>query len=307
MTVRFGLLGTGYWAAETQGAALAAHPEVDLAAVWGRDPAKAEVLAQRYGARAYGDLDPLLAEVDAVAIALPPQVQGELALRAARAGCHLLLDKPVALSPTVAAEITAEADRRGLAGVVFFTQRFNPAIDDFLTKTAAAGNTNEAQAVVHASMYAPGSPYAESRWRQEEGGLWDLGPHALSVLVPVLGPVVEVMAMAAPRQTTHLLTRHEGGAVGNLSVTVDAALDARCWQVSFCTEEGWREVPAGERSAVAAFGGAIDRLVAGTRPGAPAEPCGLAFGRDVVAVLSAAQTSVREGRAVAVGAELPRR
>mgnify|MGYP001948023311 CR=1 FL=1 len=39
MGLRFGLLGTGYWAAETHAAALRAHPGATLAGVWGRDPA----------------------------------------------------------------------------------------------------------------------------------------------------------------------------------------------------------------------------------------------------------------------------
>ncbi|MEK8169577.1 hypothetical protein NKH77_06515 [Streptomyces sp. M19] len=48
--MRFGLLGTGHWAAATQGAALAAHPDAELVGVWGRDPAKAAALAGRLGA-----------------------------------------------------------------------------------------------------------------------------------------------------------------------------------------------------------------------------------------------------------------
>lgn len=300
MTLRFGLLGTGYWAAETQGVALAAHPDVELVGVWGRDPAKAEVLAERHGARPYRDADALFAEVDAIAIALPPQVQGELALRAARAGCHLLLDKPVALDPQVAADIAAETERRGRAGLVFFTNRFNATIEDFLVKTAAAGDVTGVQATLHASMYAPGSPYAESRWRQEKGGLWDLGPHLLSVVVPVLGPVTEVSAMMGPRQTAQLLTRHETGTVGTISVTLDAALDAFRSQTLFCAERGWHELPAGERSPTQAFTAAIDRLLAATEPGAAPEPCDLTFGRDVVAVLAAAGTSIEEGRTVGV-------
>ena len=52
-------------------------------------------------------IDALIADVDAVAIALPPDVQAPIALRAARAGRHLLLDKPVALVTGMAAEIAA--------------------------------------------------------------------------------------------------------------------------------------------------------------------------------------------------------
>ena len=63
--MRFGLLGTGHWAVETQGAALVAHASADLVGVWGRDPAKAKSVADRFGATAYPDVDALLADVDA--------------------------------------------------------------------------------------------------------------------------------------------------------------------------------------------------------------------------------------------------
>ena len=41
-----------------------------------------------------------------------------------------------------------------------------------------------------------GSPFDSSPWRKEHGALWDIGPHALSILVPLLGPVVAVQAGA---------------------------------------------------------------------------------------------------------------
>ncbi|WP_410095188.1 Gfo/Idh/MocA family oxidoreductase [Streptomyces sp. wa22] len=56
-------------------------------------------MATAHGTEAYtGEegLDALLAASDAVAFAVPPDVQAPLAVRAAEAGCHLLLDKPVA-------------------------------------------------------------------------------------------------------------------------------------------------------------------------------------------------------------------
>ena len=92
------MLGTGHWADTVHAAGLAAHPDVDLVAVWGRDPVKAEAVAERHGAAAEPDLDTVLDMVDAVAIAVPPDVQAELAYRAAQRGCHLLLEKPLALS-----------------------------------------------------------------------------------------------------------------------------------------------------------------------------------------------------------------
>ncbi|CAL9464150.1 dTDP-3,4-didehydro-2,6-dideoxy-alpha-D-glucose 3-reductase [Nocardiopsis dassonvillei] len=299
MGLRFGLLGTGYWAAETQGAALAAHPDAELVGVWGRAPEKAEALAARYGARAYADVDDLLADVDAVAVALPPDVQADLALRAARAGRHLLLDKPLALSTAAADAVVAEVGARGLASMVFFTNRFSDGIDAFVRESADRGGWHGVRATLFASIFRPGNPYGASPWRKEKGGLWDVGPHVLSVVLPVLGPVEAVAAMAGPGDTVHLLTRHRGGAVGTFSVTLDAPEKAQGFEVVLFGEAGRVAVPDGDRSAVEAFGVAVDRLIAQVE-GAPGDPLDVRFGREVVAVLAAAETALREGRTVDV-------
>src|SRR6478736_9471382 len=96
--MRFGLIGTSFWADTVHAAGIDAHPEAELTGVWGRDPSKAEALAAKHGARAYADADELFAAVDAVAFSVPPNVQAELALRAAEAGRALLLEKPLALT-----------------------------------------------------------------------------------------------------------------------------------------------------------------------------------------------------------------
>ena len=84
MALRFGVLGTGYWAQETHASMLAASDDAELVAIWGRDPAKTEAAAGRFGIAGFTDLDRLLAEVDAVAIAVPPDVQAELACAGGR-------------------------------------------------------------------------------------------------------------------------------------------------------------------------------------------------------------------------------
>src|SRR6516225_4645270 len=96
--MRFGLVGTGHWAKITHAPALASTPGAELAAVWGRDPAAAAALAAAHGATAHTDFGAFLDSVDAVAFSVPPHVQAPLAVRAAEAGKHLLLEKPIALA-----------------------------------------------------------------------------------------------------------------------------------------------------------------------------------------------------------------
>src|ERR1700754_2129745 len=122
--MRFGLVGTGPWARIAHGPGLTAARDVDLVGVWGRSREKAETLATSLGVTAYDDYDALLADVDAVAFAVPPDVQAEAAMAAARAGKHRLLDKPVALTVDDARALRDAADAAGVASVVFFTDRF---------------------------------------------------------------------------------------------------------------------------------------------------------------------------------------
>jgi predicted dehydrogenase len=79
VTVRFGVLGTGHWAQTVHAAALAEHPTASLVGVWGRDLAKAKAVGAEFDVPGFGDVDELLAQVDAVAIAVPPHVQAPLA------------------------------------------------------------------------------------------------------------------------------------------------------------------------------------------------------------------------------------
>ena len=272
--MRFGLLGTGYWAAETHAAALVAAPGTTLAGVWGRDPAKAAALADRYGIRPYEDVDELIAAVDAVAIALPPHVQAPLAARAARAGKHLFLDKPLALTVEAADEVVAAVDATGVGSVVFFTSRFNPPAVNFLREAAATGGWDGGRATLLGSV--GGTPYDASPWRHEYGGLWDVGPHALSLLIPVLGPIAGVSAALGPHQTATALLTHRSGAVSTM--TLSLASPVTTWDVSFYGTPGWGSVPP-VTDAVAAAVVALAALTAGDRS------CDVHFARDVTAVL----------------------
>jgi predicted dehydrogenase len=300
MALRFGVFGTGHWAARTHAAALAVHPDAELVGVWGRDPAKAELVARRYGVRAFDDVDALIDAVDAVAVALPPDVQAGIAVRAADAGRHLLLDKPLASNVADADRVVTAARRTGVASVVFFTSRFHPNVAAFIAAAGAAGGWHGARATMFTSIFQPDSPYGKSTWRRERGGLWDIGPHALSLILPVLGPVARVAALDGPRNTVHLMLGHAEGAASTLSLTLDAAPEATAFEFVFYGENGLDPLPRGQGSAVDAFTLAVDQLVEEVESGTRDHQCDVRFGRDVVAVLAAADEARAQGRLVAL-------
>jgi predicted dehydrogenase len=296
--LRFGLFGTGHWAAETHAAALVAHPKAQLAGIWGRDPAKTAALGQRYGVPAFDDVDALIDTVDAVAVALPPDIQADIAVQAAIAGKHLLLDKPLALSLPDAERVVSATAQAGVASLVFFTNRFHANVAGFLAATAAAGGWYGARATMFASIFEPGNPYGASPWRRERGGLWDIGPHALSIIVPVLGRVTQVAALDGPRDTVHLLLAHATGATSTLSLTLNASPAATAFDFVFYGENGVQNVPRGDGTAVQALSLALDQLVEEVDSGARDHRCDVRFGREVVAVLDAAEAARKQGRTV---------
>jgi predicted dehydrogenase len=285
--MRFGLIGTGFWARTVHGPGVRDHPGTELAGVWGRDPDRADAAAAALGVRRYAELDTLLGDVDAVAIAVPPDVQARLAVRAAGHGCHLLLDKPVALDLAAADEVAAAAAAAGVRAAVFHTYRYVPRVMDWLAGLPAGGWTGASVRWL-SSIYEPGSPYAQSVWRQDKGALWDLAPHVLSVLLPLLGAAESVVAMAGVGDQTDLIIRHASGATSTVSVSLTALPGTRGTGWLLFGTGGTFVLPdSDDDDAPEAYATMVSALL-GPSPGAAAR-ADLALGRDIVAVLAAAQ------------------
>jgi len=297
MGLRFGVLGTGYWAQEAHAAALAASGHADLVGIWGRDPARTEAAARRFGVAGHGDLDRLLAEVDAVAIAVPPDVQAELALRAAAAGRHLLLDKPLALSVEAADRVAVAVADAGVASLVFFTLRFLPEVAAWVEEAAAAGDWQGGGGAWLGSVFTdPDSPFATSPWRRAKGALWDLGPHMLALALPLLGPVGRVTAAPGPGDTVHLVLGHEGGASSTLTLSQTAPPPAAWVGFGVYGPAGRSATPPFELAHLVALKEAIAQLAAVAAAGATTHPCDVRLGRDTVAVLEAAERFLTGGQ-----------
>ena len=289
--MRFGVLGTGHWARTVHAAALAAHPSAELVGVWGRDLAKAKAVGAEFDVAGYADVDALLADVDAVAIAVPPDVQAPLAEHAAAAGRHLLLEKPIALDVAAADRVVAAVRAAGVASVVFFTFRFQAPTSTWL---AQASRTSPAGGAASWLASVAGTSYDTSPWRQEHGALWDLGPHALSLLVPALGPVVSVQAGGGLGDTVHLVLTHESGAASTVTLSLTVAPLAAGSEFFVHGDAGRLVLLPESGPANEAFGTAVDELTVAALTGG-AHPCDVAFGRDVVAVLAAARRALMSG------------
>jgi predicted dehydrogenase len=288
LPLRCGLVGTGHWAQIAHAPALASTEGIDFAAVWGRSAEAARKVADTHGTTAYPDMGPFLDSVDAVVFSVPPDVQSDLAVRAAAAGKHLLLEKPIALSEAAADTLVAAVEDAGVASVVFFTARFEPEVRSWLADVAASGRWFGGGAVWLGTSLDESNPF-NTPWRREKGGLWDLGPHLLSMLWASLGPVHSVTADAGRPDITHLILHHEGGATSTATVTLSAPPAAARVDLYLWGESGWSAAPMGERDTVAALRVALTELADNARSGRTEHPCDVRFGREVVRILAEAE------------------
>ena len=291
--LRFGLVGTGHWARTTHAPALASTDGIDFAAVWGRNAGAAGELAGRYHATAYDDISAFLANVDAVAFAVPPGVQAPIAIRAARAGKHLLLEKPIAISAADADALAGAVKQANVASVVFFTARFQADVRAWLSEVTATGGWAGGCAVWLGTALRAGNPF-NTPWRRDKGGLWDLAPHLISLLWASLGPVRSVTAQTGLADVTHLILRHEPGATSTVTVTLNAPQSAGFADLFVWGEAGRSAAPIETGQPVTPLRTALTELAINARSGQTPHPCDVHFGRQVGHVLTDAQHQIRE-------------
>jgi predicted dehydrogenase len=294
--LRFALVGTGYWARIAHAPALASADGVELAAVWGRNQEAAAALAAAHQATAYEDIDAMLAAVDGVAFAVPPDVQAPIAAAAARAGKHLLLEKPIAISEAEADDLVEAVTRGQVASVVFFTLRFQAAMRAWLAEVTARGEWTGGIASWFGSSLLESSPF-NSPWRREKGALWDIAPHVVSLLWAVLGPVTSVTADGGPADVSHLILHHRDGASSTVTVSQSAGEKAAGLEAFVWGSSGRSAAPAAASDPVPPLRTALAELTGNIHSGRTAHPCDVRFGRDVGHVIAEAQRQIDQRRA----------
>jgi len=294
--LRFGLVGTGYWARIAHAPALASTEGIELTGVWGRDRRAAFALAAEHGAAAFGEIEAMLAAVDGVAFAVPPAVQAPIATAAARAGKHLMLEKPIAIADAEADQLVAAVDEGQVASVVFFTLRFRDEMRAWLADVTARGGWAGGLTSWFGSSMLETSPF-NTPWRRDKGALWDIAPHVISLLWAALGPVTSVTADAGPADVSHLILHHEGGASSTVTVSQNGGEAAAGFEAYLWSDRGRSVVPELTSDPVPALSTALTELVANIRSGRTEHPCDVRFGRDVGHVVAEAQRQIDQRRA----------
>jgi predicted dehydrogenase len=176
-----GLIGFGYW-----GPNLARNfddlPGARLAWLCDLDEARLERYAARFpDARTTTSYDELLADPDlaAVAIATPVVTHYELAREALRAGKHVFVEKPLALSAVLGEQLVALAEERGLVLMPGHLLLYHPAVAK-LKELVDSGELGRL-------LYVYGNRQNLGQIRRDENALWSLGAHDLSVILHLVG------------------------------------------------------------------------------------------------------------------------
>jgi len=238
--VRVGLVGAGPWAELVHAPIFAAGPETRLVGIWARRPEAAAALAARHDSEPIDRVEDLFERCEAVVFSVPPAVQAPIAIEAARHGCALVLEKPIAADLEMAERLTEAVEEAGVPSMIVLTWRYTALVREFLAAAAsfdAYGGRGEflAGGLLDGPFRTP--------WRFEAGPLLDLGPHVIDLLDAALGPVVEVDAAASRGERwVTLELGHESGAVSQAVVCSHTALDPSRTGAQLYGEAGVLEV-----------------------------------------------------------------
>jgi UDP-N-acetyl-2-amino-2-deoxyglucuronate dehydrogenase len=228
VTRGFGIIGTGVIAAMHAGA-IATLPGARLVAVTDVAAAAATAFAAARGCAAEPDLDAVLArdDVHVVCVCVPSGLHAEVGVRAAKAGKHLVVEKPIDVTLKAADRLIDAARTAGVALTVISQHRFDPGLAELkrLLGDGALGRLVLGEA--RTKWYRTQAYYDSAGWRgswaMDGGSLMNQGVHYVDLLRWCMGPVTEVTAVCTTQahqieaeDTALAIVRFGSGAVGTI-------------------------------------------------------------------------------------------
>jgi predicted dehydrogenase len=207
-SVRVGLLGYGAIGHE-HSRAVRAVAGLDLAAVGDTSAARREAAESvAPGIATTADGAELLArdDVDLVVVSTPPSSHADWALRAIRAGKHVVVEKPFAISTAEADAVLTAADSAGLLAVVYQNRRFDP--DHLAVRRAVLdGALGD---VFHVETFVGGYGHPCNLWHSDEGvsggAFYDWGAHVLDQILDLVPTDIEHVTAAAHKRRWYDVT-----------------------------------------------------------------------------------------------------
>ncbi len=244
--VRIGLIGAGPWAATALAPAIASGPHTSLAGVWARRRDAAEALAAAHGCPVFCGIGDLIGASEALAFAVPPAVQAELALVAIRARLPVLLGKPLAADLAGARRLADAAADAGIRSMLALSWRYATATREFLRKASAFRALGARGTFVSGAVLA--GPF-RTPWRLQRGPILDLGPHVLDLLDAAIGPVREIVCRGDRRGFVGMLAEHATGVISSVTLCASSAVAGHRAGVEIYGPEGVLELDCAQLAA----------------------------------------------------------
>jgi predicted dehydrogenase len=223
VAVTIGLAGAGDRATQVHARSITSCPGASLAGIWAPRPPAARSLAEHHQVAAYQTFGELLDHCDAVAFAVPPGAQPELAGLAAQRGKAVLLEVPVAADLAGAEQLAEAIAAAGVVSQIALAWRYAAEIRRFLGTAVPRTWPQGGSARLVSAAFAPGSKV--SPWRIEMGVLRNLGPHLLDMLDAGLGRIGDVRAHGDPGGWVGLMVEHADGRFSEASLTATANVE----------------------------------------------------------------------------------
>ena len=232
----FAIIGCGM-IARFHARAIADLRGAHLAACYSRSAAAADGFAAEHGCRAYHDLDQLLADpaVDIVTLCTPSGAHLEPAVAAARAGKHVIVEKPLEITLRRCDALIEACRAGGVLLATVFPSRFHRSSIELKRAVDAGRFGRLTLADASVKWYRTQAYYDSGAWRgtwELDGGgaLMNQAIHSIDLLNWLAGPVVEIQAFSAMlaheriavEDTAVATLRFASGALGVIEATTAA-------------------------------------------------------------------------------------
>jgi len=211
-TLKVAVIGVGYLG-RFHAQKYAAMDDVELVGVIDIDPARAALIAEEVGSKAYGALSEIPVAVQAASVAVPTSLHAEVAVPLLERGISVLLEKPIAADMPAAKSII-NAARAGHARLqIGHLERFNPAILNLRDRI-----TKPMFIEVHRI-----SPFKERG--TDVDVILDLMIHDIDIILSLVGsPIVSVESVGVPVMTktidiANARLRFASGCIANITAS----------------------------------------------------------------------------------------
>jgi predicted dehydrogenase len=315
--VGFGLLGCGGIGTAAHAKAISEVPNAKLVAAADIVPERAQAISKDYGCPWYASLEEMLKnpEVEVVDICTPTGLHAEHGIMAAKAGKHVLTEKPIDRDLAKVDKLIATCKRRGVKFGCIFQVRLTAAAQK-IKQAIDKGQFGELLSGSAETMWFRGDDYyASGAWRGtlalDGGCMWNQGVHYIDLLCWMLGEPKKVLAASLATRARKIETEDIGsaqvlfrnGAVGTIRVAT-ATYPGFPARLEICGTKGSAIMTDGVLTEFSVLGGKTEKTEAKkTGKSTASDALAVGFGGHAVQIKDFAEAILKNREPFVTGAD----